>query len=94
MPIVDVMNALLISLSNDPRAGLSAGLYDAGEAIMNMNLLVSHRKPLGFYDPANPTERGADESKEELNDEVKLEGKKSSNKENDEDKPQSIEKAA
>ena len=59
-----------------------------------MNLLVSHRKPLGFYDPANPTERGADESKEELNDEVKLEGKKSSNKENDEDKPQSIEKAA
>ena len=61
---------------------------------MNMNLLVSHRKPLGFYDPANPTERGADESKEELNDEVKLEGKKSSNKENDEDKPQSIEKAA
>jgi len=91
---IERMNALLISLSNDPRAGLSAGLYDAGEAIMNMNLLVSHRKPLGFYDPANPTERGADESKEELNDEVKLEGKKSSNKENDEDKPQSIEKAA
>ena len=56
---IERMNALLIGLSSDPRAGLKAGLYDAGEAILNMQLLVSQHKPLGFYDPANPEERGA-----------------------------------
>ena len=76
---IERMNALLIGLSSDPRAGLSAGLYDAGEAIMNMQLLVSHRKPLGFYDPANPEERGVDKLDEE---------------QEDEDKVQPIEKAA
>jgi len=57
---IERMNALLIGLSSDPRAGLKAGLYDAGEAIMNMQLLESQSKPLGFYDPANPEERGID----------------------------------
>jgi len=80
---IERMNALLISLSSDPRAGLKAGLYDAGEAIMNMQLVVSQRKPLGFYDPANPEERGAAELKEEQGEEAE-----------DEDKEQSIEKAA
>lgn len=91
---IERMNALLIGLSSDPRAGLTAGLYDAGEAIMNMQLLVSHRKPLGFYDPANPAERGADKTEEEQDDEVEIEGKKSTDEEEDEDKAQPIEKAA
>jgi hypothetical protein len=59
------MNSLLIGLSSDPRAGLASGLYDAEEAIMNMQLLESQRKPVGFYDPANPAERGAEEPDED-----------------------------
>jgi len=59
------MNSLLIGLSSDPRAGLASGLYDAEEAIMNMQLLESQRKPIGFYDPANPAERGAEELDED-----------------------------
>ena len=62
---IERMNALLIGLSSDPRAGLASGLYDAEEAIMNMQLLESQRKPMGFYDPANPAERGAEEPDED-----------------------------
>ena len=80
---IERMNALLIDLSNDPRAGLKAGLYDAGEAIMNMQLLLAQRKPLGFYDPANPEERGIDKPKDKQDEEAE-----------DEDKEQTIEKAA
>ena len=80
---IERMNALLIGLSSDPRAGLKAGLYDAGEAILNMQLLVSQHKPLGFYDPANPEERGVDKPKDEQDEEAE-----------DEDKEQTIEKAA
>jgi len=80
---IERMNALLIGLSSDPRAGLKAGLYDAGEAILNMQLLLSQHKPLGFYDPANPAERGVDKPKDEQDAEAE-----------DEDKEQTIEKAA
>ena len=80
---IERMNALLIGLSSDPRAGLKAGLYDAGEAILNMQLLLSQHKPLGFYDPANPEERGVDKPKDEQDAEAE-----------DEDKEQTIEKAA
>ena len=80
---IERMNALLIGLSSDPRAGLTAGLYDAGEAILNMQLLASQSKPLGFYDPANPEERGIDKPKDEQDEEAE-----------DEDKEQTIEKAA
>ncbi|MCS5659716.1 MAG: DUF305 domain-containing protein, partial [Dehalococcoidia bacterium] len=62
---IERMNSLLIGLSSDPRAGLASGLYDAEEAIMNMQLLESQRKPMGFYDPANPAERGAEEPDED-----------------------------
>ncbi|MDX1481022.1 MAG: DUF305 domain-containing protein, partial [Woeseiaceae bacterium] len=48
------MNALLVSLSEDPRAGLKAGFRDAGQAIMNMRHVAALPKPPGFYDPANP----------------------------------------
>ena len=59
------MNQLLVGLSDDPRAGLAPGLYDAGEAILNMELVASLRKPAGFVDPANPAERGADKVEDE-----------------------------
>lgn len=87
---IERMNSLLVGLSTDPRAGLAPGLYDAGEAIMHMQLISSLRKPLGFYDPANPAERGAGEP-DDIKDEQKTPVDDSSS---DEDKPQSIEQAA
>ncbi len=48
------MNALLASLSPDPRVGLKPGFKDAGEAAMNLALVASLPKPAGFFDPANP----------------------------------------
>jgi uncharacterized protein (DUF305 family) len=51
---IERMNSLLVGLSPDPRAGLSAGFEDAGEAILNLELVASLPKPSGFYDPANP----------------------------------------
>ena len=85
---IERMNALLIGLSSDPRAGLASGLYDAEEAIMNMQLVESLRKPLGFYDPANPAERGA----EELDEDKEI--KDGEGTEEDEEKAQSIEEDA
>ena len=56
---IERMNALLTSLSTDPRAGLSAGLANAGEAILNLKLVAALPKPAGFFDPANPMDRPA-----------------------------------
>ncbi|NNF17957.1 MAG: DUF305 domain-containing protein, partial [Gammaproteobacteria bacterium] len=56
---IERMNALLGSLSTDPRASLSPGFENAGEAILNMKLVASMRKPAGFFDPANPLEAPA-----------------------------------
>ncbi len=53
---IDRMNALLGSLSQDPRATLAAGLDDAESAILNLRHVVSLPKPPGFFDPANPGE--------------------------------------
>ena len=51
---IERMNALLVGLSEDPRAGLSAGFDDAGQALMNLELVGSLSRPPGFYDPRNP----------------------------------------
>jgi uncharacterized protein (DUF305 family) len=51
---IERMNALLVSLSDDPRAALTAGFEDAGQALHNMELVVSLPKPAGFFDPQNP----------------------------------------
>ena len=53
---IERMNALLTSLSDDPRVGLQPGITDAGEAILNLQLVASLPKPPGFVDPNNPTE--------------------------------------
>lgn len=50
------MTALLVGLSDDPRAGLKAGFRDAGQAAMNLELLASLPKPAGFFDPENPAD--------------------------------------
>ncbi len=53
---IERMNALLVSLSDDPRAGLKAGFMDAEEAILNLAKVGSLPRPDGFFDPANPSE--------------------------------------
>ncbi|MBT8445457.1 MAG: DUF305 domain-containing protein, partial [Gammaproteobacteria bacterium] len=53
---IERMNALLVGISSDPRAGLKPGLDDAGEAIMNLELVAALPKPDGFFDPLNPAE--------------------------------------
>ena len=72
---IERMNALLISLSDDPRAALSPGFDDAGQVLLNLELVASLRKPPGFFDPASPAglppdppeddEDSADETAEE-----------------------------
>ncbi|MCF6293359.1 MAG: DUF305 domain-containing protein [Robiginitomaculum sp.] len=49
------MHELLLNLSTDPRAGLAAGFNDAGQAILNLELIASLPKPAGFFDPENPS---------------------------------------
>ncbi|MDX1501792.1 MAG: DUF305 domain-containing protein [Thermoanaerobaculia bacterium] len=51
---IERMNALLVSLSDDPRAALAPGFRDAGQAISNLELVAALPKPPGFFDPANP----------------------------------------
>ncbi len=51
---IERMHAILVTLSDDPRAGLAAGLDDAEQAILNLELVTSLARPAGFFDPANP----------------------------------------
>ena len=55
---IERMNSIAVNLSNDPRAGLTSGLFTANEAILNLEKIISLRKPVGFYDPNNPGEKG------------------------------------
>ena len=52
---IERMNALLVSLSDDARAGLAPGFDDAGQAILNLELVASLPRTPGFFDPENPT---------------------------------------
>jgi uncharacterized protein (DUF305 family) len=51
---IERMNAMLANLSGDARAGLAPGFMDAGQAIMNLELVAVLPKPPGFFDPQNP----------------------------------------
>ena len=53
---IERMHGLLVGLSDDPRAHLAAGLYDAEEAIWHLKKVAVLTKPPGFYDPANPAD--------------------------------------
>ena len=46
---IERMNILLTEISADPRAGLAGGLYHADEAILNLELVASLKKPVGFF---------------------------------------------
>ncbi len=62
---IERMNAVLVGLSADPRAGLKPGFDDAGSAIRNLTLVASLPKPVGFFDPRNPSEAPPPKPKKE-----------------------------
>ena len=62
---IERMNTIAVGLSDDPRSGLAHGLYTADEAILNLELIASLRKPTGFYDPTNPTGKGSEDLTED-----------------------------
>ena len=51
---IERMNGLLVRLSPDPRAALAAGFRDAGQSLLNVELVAELPKPAGFFDPRNP----------------------------------------
>ncbi|MEP3052370.1 MAG: DUF305 domain-containing protein [Erythrobacter sp.] len=53
---IERMDAILASLSTDPRATLAAGFDNASEASLNLRKVASLSKPAGFFDPANPAD--------------------------------------
>ena len=53
---IERMNALLVGLSSDPRAGLAAGFDVAGQALLNLELVATLPRAPGFFDPRNPAE--------------------------------------
>ncbi len=77
---IERMNALLASLSDDPRATLEPGFRDAEHALLNLELVMTLPKPAGFFDPANPA--GLPPKKPEKDD---AEGKEDEEETEDED---------
>ena len=51
---IERMHAVLVSLSDDPRAGLSAGFMDAGSAISNLNTRRFAGETTRFLRPGKP----------------------------------------
>jgi uncharacterized protein (DUF305 family) len=87
---IEKMNALLVSLSDDPRAGLTAGFDDAGQAISNLELLASLPKAAGFFNPDNPaglppTRLQADDSDSEADEETDADADEEESEEEDGD---------
>ena len=74
---IERMNIIAVNLSDDPRSGLSPGLYIADEAILNMELVAALRKPIGFFDRDNPEAKGVKDIDDEDEDEEKTTEEKS-----------------
>ena len=69
---IERMNVIAVNLSDDPRAGLSPGLYIADEAILNLEKIVSLRKPVGFFDPDDPGAKGVEDPTQNLDEDREL----------------------
>ena len=65
---IERMHALLITLSDDPRAGLEAGFEDAGQARLNLRLVGTLPRPPGFFDPGNPADLPPDRPDKDADD--------------------------
>ena len=62
---IERMNGIAVNLSDDPRSRLLPGLFDAEEAIKNLKLVKTLKKPVGFYNPRNPKAKGVKKTKED-----------------------------
>ena len=62
---IERMNVIAVNLSDDPRSRLLPGLFDAEEAIKNLKLVKTLKKPVGFYNPSNPKAKGVKKIKDE-----------------------------
>ena len=71
---IERMHALLVTLSGDPRAGLSPGFDDAGQAMLNLELVSSLPKPPGFFDPENPGDLPPERPQEDAEEEAEEDG--------------------
>ena len=69
---IERMNSIAVNLSDDPRSGLTPGLFIADEAILNLELVSSLRKPTGFYDPENPGSKGTEDPTKDLDEDKEL----------------------
>ena len=69
---IERMNSIAVNLSDDPRAGLFPGIYTADEAIMNLELVSSLKKPKGFYNIEDLANKGILDSNNVEDDEKEL----------------------
>jgi len=69
---IERMNTIAVNLSDDPRAGLFPGIYTADEAIMNLELVSSLRKPKGFFNNEDLANKGITDSNDFEDDEKEL----------------------
>ncbi|MDC1242370.1 DUF305 domain-containing protein [Gammaproteobacteria bacterium] len=69
---IERMNTIAVNLSDDPRSGLTPGLFTADEAILNLELIASLRKPTGFFDPDNPASKGVEGPTKDIDEEKEL----------------------
>ena len=69
---IERMNVIAVNLSDDPRSGLSPGLFIADEAILNLELIASLRKPTGFFDPDDPGAKGVADPTHDLDEDREL----------------------
>ena len=69
---IERMNLIAVNLSDDPRSGLTPGLFTANEAILNLEKIISLRKPVGFYDPNDPGEKGKRDTSVEIDDDENI----------------------
>ena len=69
---IERMNNIAVNLSDDPRSGLTPGLFIADEAILNLELIASLKKPMGFYDPDNPGSKGVADPTHDIDEDREL----------------------
>jgi len=69
---IERMNIIAVNLSDDPRSGLTPGLFIADEAILNLELIASLRKPTGFFDPDNPESKGLEDPTKDIDEDKEL----------------------
>ena len=84
---IERMDNMLSGFSPDPRVNLQAGFADAGQALLNMELIVALPKPNGFFDPENPKGLPMDRERDAAEETPEPEADADEEDENDEPRP-------